>query len=147
MGICALMTTVLAGTAAMAQPPVTAPNRNVRAAAPVPRAAMPVRPSAQKREAATVRRLAALRNAPPRRAICHVFGRRYCGQAIRVAYCESRLRTTARNGQYLGLFQMGSSERRLFGHGRSAFEQSKAAHRYFVRSGRDWSPWSCKPWW
>ncbi|HXG76405.1 MAG TPA: hypothetical protein VNJ53_07540 [Gaiellaceae bacterium] len=88
------------------------------------------------------RRLAAL---PPRRAICAVFGR-YCGQALRVAWCESRLATTARNGQYLGLFQMGSSERRRFGHGGTAYAQSRAAHRYFVRSGRDWSPWSCKPW-
>lgn len=88
------------------------------------------------------RRLASL---PPRRAICAVFGR-YCGQALTVAWCESRLDTGARNGQYLGLFQMGFYARRLFGHGSSAHEQSRAAHRYFVRSGRDWSPWSCKPW-
>jgi hypothetical protein len=90
------------------------------------------------------RQLAAL-NAAPRRAICHVFGS-YCGEALRVARCESNYRTTAQNGQYLGLFQMGSSERGLFGHGRTAVEQARAAHRYFVRSGRDWSPWSCKPW-
>ena len=51
----------------------------------------------------------------------------------------------AQNGQYLGLFQMGSSERRLFGHGETAHQQALAAHRYFVVSGRDWSPWSCKP--
>jgi hypothetical protein len=81
----------------------------------------------------------------PKVAICEVFGRRYCGQALSVAWCESRHSTTAQNGQYLGLFQMGWSERRLFGHGRSARAQAKAAHRYFVRSGRDWSPWSCKP--
>jgi hypothetical protein len=81
----------------------------------------------------------------PRVAICKVFGRRYCGQALSVAWCESRHSTTAENGQYLGLFQMGWSERRLFGHGRSALAQAKAAHRYFVLSGRDWSPWSCKP--
>jgi hypothetical protein len=81
----------------------------------------------------------------PRAAICKVFGRRYCGQALSVAWCESRYSTTAQNGQYLGLFQMGWSERRLFGHGRSAIAQAKAAHRYFVLSGRDWSPWSCKP--
>ena len=61
-----------------------------------------------------------------------------------MAWCESRLDTTAQNGQYLGLFQMGSSERRLFGHGDTAHEQAVAAHRYFVRSGRDWSPWSCR---
>jgi hypothetical protein len=86
------------------------------------------------------RRLAAV---PPRAAICAVFGS-YCEEAVAVARCESRLSTTAQNGQYLGLFQMGSYERRLFGHGGSAREQAVAAHRYFVRSGRDWSPWSCR---
>lgn len=91
-------------------------------------------------EARAARRLHAL---PPRKAICHVF-RSYCGQALNVAWCESRFRTTARNGQYLGLFQMGSSERRLFGHGPTAYEQSRAAHKYFVLSGRDWSPWGCR---
>jgi hypothetical protein len=83
-----------------------------------------------------------LAHAPPRVAICTVFGR-YCRQAISVAWCESRLTTTAQNGQYLGLFQMGSSERRLFGHGQTAHRQAIAAHRYFVLSGRDWSPWGC----
>jgi hypothetical protein len=95
------------------------------------------------RERAT-RQLQAIRKAGPRKAICHVFGR-YCGEALRVARCESGLRPRAQNGQYRGLFQMGSSERRRFGHGASAFEQATAAHRYFVLSGRDWSPWSCKP--
>jgi hypothetical protein len=79
----------------------------------------------------------------PKQAICTVFGR-YCSQAVDVAWCESRLSTTAQNGQYLGLFQMGSSERRIFGHGPSAHDQALAAHRYFVVSGRDWSPWSCR---
>jgi hypothetical protein len=105
-----------------------------------------------KREVAYYRRLMRLREeqrrarrlaaAPPRVAICGVFGS-YCRQALAVAACESRLSTRAQNGQYLGLFQMGSSERRLFGHGRTAYRQALAAHRYFVRSGRDWSPWSC----
>lgn len=75
--------------------------------------------------------------------ICDVFGDRYCAEALRVSWCESRFHTTARNGQYLGLFQMGSSERRRYGHGQSARAQSIAAHRYFVASGKDWSPWSC----
>lgn len=88
---------------------------------------------------------AALLAASPRAVICEVFGQ-HCGEALAVARCESGFQTTAQNGQYLGLFQMGSSERRLFGHGATALEQAKAAHRYFVRSGRDWSPWSCKPW-
>jgi hypothetical protein len=86
------------------------------------------------------RRLASL---PPRKAICAVFARD-CQEAIAVAWCESHLQPTAQNGQYLGLFQMGSYERELFGHGPTAHEQALAAHRYFVRSGRDWSPWSCR---
>ena len=53
---------------------------------------------------------------PPKAAICAVFGD-YCQEAVAVAWCESRLRPTAQNGQYLGLFQMGSYERQLFGHG------------------------------
>lgn len=92
-------------------------------------------------QAREARRLGAL---APKAAICDAFDR-YCGQAIRVAWCESRLHTSARNGQYLGLFQMGSYARQLYGHGPTAHDQAIAAHRYFVSSGRDWSPWSCKP--
>jgi hypothetical protein len=97
------------------------------------------------RHRAKARRLASLRAATPQSAICRVFGR-YCQEALAVSRCESGLQTTAQNGQYLGLFQMGSSARRLYGHGPSAFEQAKAAHRYFVASGHGWGPWSCKPW-
>jgi hypothetical protein len=97
------------------------------------------------RRAIERREARALAHAPPRIAICRVFGRRYCGQALRVSWCESRHSTRAQNGQFLGLFQMGSSERRLFGHGRTAHRQAIAARRYFMASGRDWSPWSCKP--
>ena len=61
-----------------------------------------------------------------------------------MARCESGYQTGAANGQYRGLFQMGSSERELFGHGPTAHDQALAAHRYFVISGRDWSPWSCR---
>jgi hypothetical protein len=86
------------------------------------------------------RRVATL---PPKAAICSVFGS-YCQEALAIAWCESRHSTTAENGQYLGLFQMGSYERRLFGHGTTARAQAVAAHRYFVRSGRDWSPWACR---
>jgi hypothetical protein len=103
------------------------------------------------RTIAVIRRVLARRearrkaNAPPKVAICDVFGRRYCRQALSVAWCESRLSTSAQNGQYLGLFQMGSYARGLFGHGQTPRRQALAAHRYFVVSGRDWSPWSCKP--
>lgn len=77
------------------------------------------------------------------RTICEVFGP-YCNQALRVSWCESRWHTTARNGQYLGLFQMGSWERRKFGHGSSAWAQSMAARRYFRATGKTWGPWSCR---
>lgn len=88
----------------------------------------------------------------PEDAICHVFGI-YCSEAIAVAECESGDRDGdlsgealhATNGQYLGMFQMGDSEREAFGHGETALAQARAAYAYFVTSGRDWSPWSCKP--
>ena len=107
---------------------------------------------ARRKRAAELKRLASERKQleaqlgrSPRKAICHVFGR-YCAQALQVARCESGYQTGATNGQYRGLFQMGTSERALFGHGESALVQARAAYRYFVRSGKDWSPWSCKPW-
>jgi hypothetical protein len=96
-----------------------------------------LRAKIQARDARTLAKL------PPRKAICSVFGP-YCEEAVAVAWCESHLNTTAQNGQYLGMFQMGSHERSLFGHGTSAHAQALAAHRYFVVSGRDWSPWSCR---
>lgn len=82
----------------------------------------------------------------PRNAICHVFGT-YCTEALTVASCESghSYSVWAHNGQYLGMFQMGSGERARYGHGDTPLAQAIAAYRYFVASGRDWSPWSCKP--
>lgn len=79
------------------------------------------------------------------RTIRRVFGKRYGAQAVRVARCESGLRPWARNGQFQGLFQMGKAERSRYGHGRGAYRQALAARRYFTASGKDWSPWSCKP--
>ena len=84
-----------------------------------------------------------LSHASPKVAICEVFGR-YCDQALAVAWCESGHQTTARNGQYLGLFQMGDYARGVAGHGDTAYQQARAAYRFFVLSGRDWSPWSCR---
>jgi hypothetical protein len=78
-------------------------------------------------------------------AICKVFGP-HCQDALRVSWCESKWYVWARNGQYRGIFQMGSSERATYGHGSGAWAQARAAFRYFVASGKDWSPWECKPW-
>ena len=49
------------------------------------------------------KRLLASFERSPQKAICHVF-RSYCGQALRVARCESGYSVNAQNGQYLGLF-------------------------------------------
>lgn len=65
--------------------------------------------------------------------------------AVTVARCESGFDPRAANGQYLGIFQMGSSERATYGHGPDALSQSRAAYRYFRASGSDWSPWECRP--
>jgi hypothetical protein len=85
-------------------------------------------------------------NSEPTRAIRYVFGSRG-SEAVSVSYCETggTFWIGSHNGQYLGLFQMGSHERATYGHGRTALRQARAAHRYFVASGSDWSPWSCKP--
>ncbi len=82
----------------------------------------------------------------PRTAIALMFGP-YAGQALTVSSCEAgpKLSTRAHNGQHLGLFQMGRRERQLYGDGSSALAQARAAYVYFVVSGRDWSPWTCKP--
>lgn len=83
----------------------------------------------------------------PKAAICHIFGE-YCSQAIAVSRCESghSHSVRAQNGQYLGMFQMGDYARSRYGHGYTPLEQARAAYLYFVASGKDWSPWSCKPW-
>lgn len=87
----------------------------------------------------------AARSTHPALVICSVFGRQRCLEALEVSWCESRFSIDARNGEYRGLFQMGSWERRTYGHGAGPLAQARAARRYFVASGRDWSPWSCKP--
>lgn len=96
----------------------------------------------EQRADAAFRRVVELRD--PQEAICHVFGV-YCSEALNVTWCESRHDRYAKNGQYLGLFQMGSWERSKYGHGDTAIEQAIAAYAYFVDSGRDWSPWACQP--
>jgi len=78
-----------------------------------------------------------------RSVIRHVFGR-YGDEAVSVAWCESRWHVWAQNGQYHGLFQMGRTERSIYGDGWNAWAQSRAAYRYFVH-GHDWHQWSCKP--
>ncbi len=73
--------------------------------------------------------------------------KKFCAEgreAYRVAACETgnTFNIWATNGQYKGLWQMGSSERRRFGHAWNAWEQAKAAHKYYKIAG--WRPWTCK---
>jgi hypothetical protein len=80
--------------------------------------------------------------------IRRVFGA-HGDEAVRVADCETggTFSTTAVNGQYLGLFQLGSWERANYaqGHYTTIDEQVSAAHRYFVATGSDWGAWECQP--
>lgn len=73
--------------------------------------------------------------------ICAVFGQA-CAKALSVASCESRFSVYARNGQYLGIFQMGEAERARFG-GSSCdvWDQVRAAYAYYRVAG--WGPWQC----
>lgn len=76
--------------------------------------------------------------------IRYVFGA-YGEQAVAVASCESGLSVYARNGQYLGLFQMGEYARARYGHSWDALGQSRSAYAYFADTGYTWGPWECKP--
>jgi hypothetical protein len=67
-------------------------------------------------------------------------------QALNVAWCESRGRASARNGQYKGHFQMGRREWAKFGRGGNPYNghhNAAAAYRYYRVAG--WGPWECRP--
>ena len=66
--------------------------------------------------------------------------------ALNVAWCESRGKANARNGQYKGHFQIGSREWAKFGQGGNPYnghQNARAAYRYYRVAG--WSPWECRP--
>ena len=58
-------------------------------------------------------------------------------KAFDVIACETggRYNTTATNGQYLGIFEMGQWARSQYGHGETARAQARAAYRYWRKSG------------
>jgi hypothetical protein len=67
-------------------------------------------------------------------------------QALNVAWCESRGRASAHNGQYKGHFQMGRKEWAKWGKGGNpynGFHNAAAAYRYYRAAG--WGPWECRP--
>ena len=78
--------------------------------------------------------------------IRHTFPHHY-RSAWSVAWCESRFRERAVNGQYAGVFQLSRSWRLYFRHlwhthdvAYSAGQNVRAAHAIYRAQG--WSPWS-----
>jgi hypothetical protein len=82
-------------------------------------------------------------------AFCHSLKPCWRGnEAVRVARCESgeNLWPYARSsGGHYGMFQFGSFARSKYGFRWNPWFQARAAYRYYVDSGRDWSPWTCEP--
>jgi hypothetical protein len=80
----------------------------------------------------------------PKAAIRWVWGDQ-AEKAINVARCETggTFSVYAQNGQYLGLFQMGSWARSRYGHGYDALTQARAAYANYRDNG--WSQWECSP--
>jgi hypothetical protein len=76
-----------------------------------------------------------------KQAVCYFFKGDLCPTAMRIVNCETGGNYTpwSANGQYLGIFQMGSRERATYGHGDNVWAQAKAAYHYFLVAG--WSPW------
>ena len=73
-------------------------------------------------------------------------------EAINVAWCESRGKPTARNGQYRGILQIGRREWAKFGKGDpfDPYANSAAAYRYWsyverTSPGKGWLRWECRP--
>lgn len=66
-------------------------------------------------------------------------------EAAITSYGEGSWHSWASNGCYKGTFQMGCSERALYGNGSDLVSQAYAAHRYYLISG--WGPWrgGCAP--
>lgn len=96
----------------------------------------------QRRLTAARRQAARISSASVPALICRVFGS-VCGAARSIAWTESRYRTWAKNGQYLGIFQMGSSERETYDTlpYTTAYNQIVDAHNMYLARG--FEPWYC----
>lgn len=89
-------------------------------------------------------RLASLPTQYPRfyRALHRHFGAHWLEAAV-VSYGEGSWHSWARNGQYLGTFQMGGWARTTYGHSSTLEGQVAHAARYWRAHG--WSGWDCQP--
>ncbi len=85
-----------------------------------------------------------------------------CAGAIQVSRCETGGTFLAEPGDdpgsiYVGLFELGPAERIEYGVGSyrteshyqagraGAWDQVTSAHNMYVRNGRSWSRWACRP--
>lgn len=83
----------------------------------------------------------------PVQAILAVFGP-YGTQAVSVARCETggTFNVYARNGQYVGLFQVSDHWRQTVpGFGFTPLAQARHAYRVFRATGYSWRHWTCQP--
>lgn len=73
------------------------------------------------------------------------YGPEVVEQAKRVAMCESTMNPGVTNGQYIGLFQMGSYHYWRFegNNGYDPYVNARAAGGLWLERG--WQPWECKP--
>lgn len=76
------------------------------------------------------------------KAVCFYFGPN-CGMAMKIVKCETggTYAPWSANGQYRGIFQMGSSERATYGDGNNVWAQAKAAFAYFKAGNYSFDPW------
>jgi hypothetical protein len=79
-----------------------------------------------------------------KRALQAVHGSHWQEAAI-VSFGESSWHPDARNGQYLGYFQMGSYERSVTGWTSDVYGQVRAADRWNKMTGGGWRKWDCRP--
>lgn len=79
--------------------------------------------------------------------VFHRHGPAVVDQALEVAECESGMNPEARNGQFLGLYQMGHWHYWRFGDGdwRDPLVNALAAEGLWKDSGGSWRPWACAP--
>ena len=73
-------------------------------------------------------------------------------EALAVSNCETggTYSIWASNGWYKGLFQMGPSERAIWGFGNDPWEQALSAYRMYKwtsthEGGPRWHRWACRP--
>ena len=70
-----------------------------------------------------------------------------CGQALRVAHCESTMNPRAYNAGNRGLFQINEIHRAKVGGDLDSLYDPEVNIRtaYTIWSAQGWGPWACRP--